>query len=449
MLDSPDRRCVLRVCIVALVACACAAPASACGRQQDAPSPETIGAWIDRLGSAQFSERDDAMRRLVAIGPAALPALRSAAADRAFEVATRARHVSEWIEALLFTGVEIELGVSRPQIRWDEPFDVTLRLTNRSAFAAVIPFAPSDAADQTGDDDASGHVRRLGLVLDASEFLRVTDPAGEPVELRVDDVSGVAAAERAVDARLGGGPTSRLAPGASVTLRIPAINKGWGRYAFLDRGAYTLDFVYEPPWPGEDLFEPLRQQGVWVARGRGATVTVSEPAPEAVSRSGRQALLELKRAGDDWIARLTCTDDLPLWVNTNFGNGLPFATCRWAGTFGPDRYYVPASAAPVSLKDFGVERLREVKPGEAIEIARISDQQLRAALAAQGADVEHGDWTLHVDYLNLLDRSWQDRNEALLSTQSGVPDILRRPLPQRMLILNVVSLTEEMRQAGK
>ncbi|RJP32019.1 MAG: hypothetical protein C4547_14675 [Phycisphaerales bacterium] len=410
--------------------------------EQDAGVDPATAEWIEQLGAAEFQRRDEAMRRLVCLGPAALPALRAAAASKPFEAATRARRVTEWIEALLFTGVEVELSFSREHIRWDEPVDLHIRMTNRSAFAAGVPFAPG-GEDRSGPDSASEDVRRLGMILDASDYLRVTDPAGEEVDLRVDDISGEAAAERVVDARIGGGPTTRLAPGESLSIRVDAVNKGWARYAFLDRGVYQVDFLYQPPWPDDPLFEPLRTAEAWVVRGRRAALTVSEAAPPAVSRSGRQALLQLQRGDGDWIARLICTDDLPLWVNANFGNGLPFATCRWVATFGPDRYYVPASAAPVSLKDFSVERLRRVAPGETIEMARIPDKDLRVAIAAQGGDVEAASWTLHADYLNLLDRSWQERNEPLLSKQIGVPDVLRKPLPQRMLILNLVSLTVE------
>src|SRR5262245_33107942 len=70
----------------------------------DAPpsaSPERIQSLIDRLGSAQFREREAACRELDALGEAALDALRKAASAGDPETRRRAAELVERIDTRL------------------------------------------------------------------------------------------------------------------------------------------------------------------------------------------------------------------------------------------------------------------------------------------------------------------------------------------------------------
>jgi len=423
--------------------CVCAASQSDAPPkpQADAASAEEISTLISTLGDPSYAKRNEAMRRLLAIGPAAADALRTASKQESYEIAARAGRVLAIVEQLLFTGVEVELEFSREAVSWDDPVDLMIKMTNSSDYEARVPFELSAPPDRTpGDDD----LHQLGLMLDAAEHLTVIGPHDRPIDLRVDDITSEAAARTVVDARLDRGPVSVLKPGQTATLVLRGFNQGWARYPLLDAGATTVQFTYEPVWPDDELYDPLRQKGTWEVTSERAKVSVTRAAPSDVSRLGRQARLEVLRDGDRWSCRLICTYDLPIWVNTNLGKGLPFAKCRWVGTFGQATLSVPAGPArAMTLRDFTGERVVRVQPGAAIEIARIEDADLRRAFVDQGADFA-SEWTLHADYLNLCDRSWQRREEPLLKKYAHLPEILRKPLHRRMLVLHLTSPTIRM-----
>ncbi|MCC5829680.1 MAG: hypothetical protein JJU36_09570 [Phycisphaeraceae bacterium] len=61
----------------------------------DSSEPGDIDALIGRLGHERFAEREDATRRLMAMGPAALPAIRRATESDELEIATRAREIKQ------------------------------------------------------------------------------------------------------------------------------------------------------------------------------------------------------------------------------------------------------------------------------------------------------------------------------------------------------------------
>ncbi len=399
---------------------------------------EEIAALIAGLGDRAYAKRDEAQRRLIAIGPPAIDALRAARGRESYEIRARAQRVLAILQSLLFAGVEVELKFSKASIVWDEPVDLVVKLTNRSRYDARVPFelsAPSPG-DQ-GDDD----LRQLGLMFDVGEYLTVIGPQNREIDSRLDDVTSEVAAAKVIEARLDDGPVSVLRPGQSATVVLRAFNRGWARYPLLEAGTTVVIFLYEPGWPEDALYGELRDKRAWVVGGKEAEVTVTTGAPSVVSRSGREARLDLAREGDHWLARLTCTQDLPIRVNTNLGNGLPFAACHWVGQFGDKKLRVPAAPArPMSLSDFDRKRIVRVQPGEVVEIARIEVARLAETFAAKGGGL-NSKWTLQVDYLNLCNRTWQSRERAALAKQPNVPDILREPLPRRMLTLHLISPT--------
>jgi hypothetical protein len=70
-----------------------------------APAEESIRTahWIDQLGSAEFHEREEAMRALDALGPSALPALREAVESEDMEISRRAAVLVRRIERRIET----------------------------------------------------------------------------------------------------------------------------------------------------------------------------------------------------------------------------------------------------------------------------------------------------------------------------------------------------------
>ncbi|HEY3245889.1 MAG TPA: hypothetical protein VGM03_21315, partial [Phycisphaerae bacterium] len=155
------------------------------------PADESeIERLIAQLSDASYEKRTEATRRLCAVGPAAIPALRRAAAGDEYETALRARNLLRTFEQVYFSGVEIRLAVSKEQIDWDEPVDLVLTLVNRSSAPARIPFEKPGRREESGDDPAVARgVREVAELLDIGDFLSVTAPDGEEVELRVDDIS--------------------------------------------------------------------------------------------------------------------------------------------------------------------------------------------------------------------------------------------------------------------
>lgn len=419
----------------------------AAGQPENEPPPpqasgvtgaEEIAALIAALGDRAYAKRDEAQRRLIAIGPPAIDALRTARGQESYEIRARAQRVLAILQSLFFAGVEVELKFSKASIVWDEPVDLTVKLTNRSRYDARVPFELDTSP--RGDHDADD-LHQLGLMFDVGEYLTVIGPQSREIDSRLDDVTSEAAAAKVIEARLDDGPVNVLRPGQSATVVLRTFNRGWARYPLLEAGTTVVKFLYQPGWPEDALYGELRDKRAWVVSGKEAEVTVTTGAPSVVSRSGREARLNLAREGDHWIARLTCTLDVPIRVNTNLGNGLPFAACHWVGDFGDTKLRVSAAPArPMSLSDFDRKRIVRVQPGEVVDIARIEVARLAETFAARGGDPD-SKWTLQVDYLNLCNRTWQRRERAALAKQANVPDILREPLPRRMLVLHLISPT--------
>lgn len=401
-----------------------------------------IGELISALGEPAYARRNEAMRELLRIGPAALDALREAAKTQSFEVATRAGHAADLVASLMFTGVEVEVSVSNARIDWNEPADLTLTLTNRSNNDARVPFdldGPAAATAGAGEDEEA--LRRLAVMLDVSEYVTVASPDGRRLEARMDDVTSEGAARAVIEARVDGGPVSVLRPGQKAAVILREFNRGWARFPLLDSGAYTLEFKYEPDWPDDAFFDGLRSSGAWVVSARPVTLTVANPAPPEVSRRGRPARLDLAQDQEGWACRLVCTYDLPVWVNVNFGEVTPFASLKWEAEDEAGKLSVTLSGVaprPMKLSEFDPARLVRVEPGQSIELMRLTADRLNQAIREAGGQPDAG-WTLQADYLSLFDRFWQQRERGAAGEASDAPVVLTTPLPRSLLTLHLTS----------
>lgn len=397
------------------------------GPASAARTDRVVDTLIVELGDPSFKTRELATQRLCAIGNAAVARLREAAGGDEAETALRAQAIVAVLEQVMFAGVEVRLGFSKSNIAWNEPVDLIITMTNRSAFQARVPFE----IQRTRTTDEILDARQVADMLDVAEWARVTRPGGGLIELLVDDIADDPAVVAAVNERLSGGPTTVLEPGEQVRLTIATFNRGWARYPLLDTGAYTLVMDYVPQWNDETL--ATERVGRMISNE--AVVSVTSAAPDKVSRTGGQkASLGVRREGVFFVAELTNRADLSMLVNTNFGPSAPFAVGYWVFERDTTRHEVSVAGRQASSwQDFDDRRLVPVAPGRNIELARISADDLRRSLENVGAKLDDAPWTIHFSYSNLCSRQWQLRQGSALIGNPDAPKILQAPVPRKIL----------------
>jgi hypothetical protein len=406
-------------------------PAEApCAADDHAAHAQATGADIKSLirdlGDPRYETRTAATRRLCAIGMRAEEPLRVAARGDDTEIALRARQLLLIFEQLWFWGTGVSLAFDRSAVRWDEPAELRITLTNGSDYPSRIPFLNMTA----GSDESRSDAEQVGMMLDLADMIQVRDADGRQVELHVDDTSTDPAVSRAVEHRLTAIPSGIIEPGGQVTLSAPDFNRGWARYPLLDAGVYTVELVYEPEW--EDQVLASRQVGR-VTSNR-VSLRVTQGAPSAVSRDGVIASLSLKAEGGSIVARLTNRTDQPMLVNKNFGTAAPFAVGSWVYSMEGDLHEIPLSpVGSPGLSDFDAGLLVDVRPGGDVELARTDMRDLLRVLASRGADLDNDYWTIHFSYRSYLDRHWQRRHGRNLYGGDGVPAVLREPISRRIL----------------
>jgi len=121
--------------------------------------------------------------------------------------------------------------------------------------------------------------------------------------------------------------------------------------------------------------------------------------------------------------------DVPIWLNTNFGPAAPpAASFRWlVYTDGGWRdCLLKGIGAPAEA--FSTEKLIELAPGGVFELDSAELTLLREAAAlAEGEPL-----FVRASYSNLCDRAWQRRQKTL-------PEPLESPLPARLLFTTLTA----------
>ncbi len=387
---------------------------------------DEIASLIRDLGDPEYEKRTTATRRLCVIGMRAKSLFRSAAGSTDVEVALRVKQLLEAFDRMWFAGTEVRLAFSKQTLAWDDPVDLRITLTNRSKYPSRIPFQ----IDSTKSDAADSDARQVGVMLDVADFIRVRSDAGKRMELRVDDITADPAVNQAVDERVEATPISILQAGERVTITAHDFNRGWARYALLDRGVYTVELAFEPQW----------QDAVLAARHVGrvasniAALEVTTGAPAAVARDGSTASLTIHTEGQFLVAKLTNRTDQPMLVNKNFGGGAPFAVASWVYAADNSVHEVPVlpNARP-GWYEFDESLLVNVQAGLSIELARIEVRDLLNTLQAKGADFTDDGWTIHFGYRSRLDHHWQRRDGRSFLDDEKAPAILRKPISRRIL----------------
>ena len=423
-------------------------PESKPKQEQIPPGPasaEEIERLVDDLGAADYAERTYAMRRLCAIGMPAAERLHAAAESTDAEQALRARKLLTIFDRLLFAGVHVKLA-AQPISAWDDPVHVQITLANRSAYPAKVPFE----ADAGRRAELPVETRQVGDLLDLAEWLTVRDPAGQKLDLRVDELNAREEVSAALQQRLAGGPITVLEPGQEVTLECRSLNRGWARYPLFERGEYKLVFEYVPPW--ED--EVLASQQLGRVRSNDLAVKVARAAPEQVARAGVVSSLTLARVEGDFVVRLNNHWDLPVRVNRNFGVAVPLAEGCWAAWVAGQEYdLVPLGREHTSWEAFKEEELVEVAAGASLVLARIGAGELLEAVARQVPEAEPAQAEVFFRYSNVCSRTWQQIRGKEVLGNPQVPAVLRVPLPANLLSVqdssNVVRLAPPAPQGGK
>ncbi len=393
---------------------------------------DEIAALVEQLGDASFSTRTVATRRLAVIGMPAADALRQATDSACLETSLRAQALLRDFENRLFAGMEVELSFSKRRIRWDEPVDLVITLTNPTAYAARVPLdiePPSEVAP-------AGDARQVGDMLDVADLLRVRDRKGNDIAMMMDDIALDPDVDAAVRSRLTGGPIGVVGPGQRATLRVRAFNRGWARFRLLDAGSYTALLEYVPPWVDPVLAE--RRVGR-VVSGE-ARLSVSEGAPAGVSRKNEVASVALSREGEALLVWLTNHTDQVLLVNRNIGPAAPFATGQWLWSHGDMTHEVAAGGGRgITWRQFDAKELVAVGPGERVELTRVAIAALRRSFVEAGADLDEKGGRIRFSYSNLCDRQWQARQRTALLGNALVPEVLQKPLPRRVLTIRQTS----------
>ncbi|MCG3131361.1 MAG: hypothetical protein FLDDKLPJ_02152 [Phycisphaerae bacterium] len=418
---------ILHVVLAAVVAAAVQA-------QEAAPAPSVPSApaaevqnLIEQLGAQDYQARLDATRRLCRIGPAALEPLRAAQRHESFEIAARAQRLVRLLERQYFGGVSVKLSASKTRFAWNEPIDLTIEFTNASTFDARLPFD----AGQGSAGDADADLAQVRGMIDAGEYLEVTDAAGNVLDLRVDDVAESPAIARLIRERAQSGPVEMLSPGRSAIIRLTAFNRGWARFPLLAPGAATVQFRYLPEWPQEEPFLGFEKDRIAAVVSEPLTLTIDPGAPPTVSSTGRTAEVVVERQGEEYIAYLVCLYDRPVAVNAHFGTTPPFAQLRWSCRVGDeDRILTPGDGG--RLAGFAGDRFLNVEPGSRVEMGRIAVARVRETAEAMPAP--SGSPTLVAAYVNVASRAWQiEQADRDTDNWKSLPDAARRPFPPRVV----------------
>lgn len=397
----------------------------------NAVSQEEIAKLVAGLGDASYETRTVAYRQLCVIGVEARELLEKAANGADAEAALRATQILSIFEQLLFTGCQVSLEFSKPEIAWDEPVDLVITIKNESRYDARIPF------DQPKGEPGEfvGDARQVADMLDATEWLRTRSPKGEELELRMDDANGDSLVTQAVQSRMDNPVGSIVPPGKTAVVRIKDFNRGWARLSMLDAGEYTAMLDYKPQWDDSAL--------IMVRAGRvmsnTAKVRVKQGAPAGISRGGSQAEILVEREKEEFVAKLRNSTDQTVVVNVNMGSSTPFSFGSWTVEQGENRRDLnTAGKSAATWADFDASRLVDAGPGATVELDRISVEKIRQVVKEATGGGGPG-WTLHYAYTNLLDRNWQTRQGEAFAKDASVPPVLKQPLSRRLLVIRTTS----------
>lgn len=389
-------------------------------------SPD-IDALLRQLVDERYLVREDATRRLCALGPQTADALRRVVDAGPGEAALRAVHLLTIFDRCYFWGAAVELAFSATDIPWDQSVDLIVTLRNPSPHSVRLPFELPTIPAESRLTDA----QQVGLMLDLADFLRVTAPDGREIPSpHIDDPSDDPDVQSAIDARVEAPASTLLPPGQVLVLRLQDFNRGWARYRLLDAGTYKIAFEYRPDWSDPQL----RDARIGYVAAAPVTWHVSIPAPFEVSRDGLDADLEIHAADGRLAAYLVNRRDIPQVIHTGFGPAAPFAQFAWRCAINnDDEIEIPSAAPKIHAADFRLSDLKAVEPGQRLLLTEIAVDELFTAFARASDGARPVTLGVRATYTNVVTRAWQRRENLLDAPEHLGPRELRAPLPRHIL----------------
>jgi hypothetical protein len=366
--------------------------------------------WIDQLSDPSFRVREQAVKQLYRAGPAVLPVLDRVKDGDDVEAALRSSTLIRRIRKLFLVGAAVEIKAAPSSVRWDQPFSLTVKISNPSDFPVHLPFLIQNRS--LLDVDALS--QEMGNMLDVADFLQVADPDGSAVEVTIDDIRGHPHLEKALDARVYDEPDSWLAPGESFSLTLKKLNRGFARYRLFKEGDYHIRFVYVPEWDDDSM----REREVGKVMSNQAVVRVTQAAPEFLRTAQREVMCILRQIGPELILSIRGTFDRPIGVNLNLASGgdMKFAHIEWAWLRSGET--VKAEQVMAAAGGLNPAKFKTLQPGETLELFRTSLRKLEALPGLEALQRNRGKVLLKGTYINRLDHAMlaeqRQGNEALL-----------------------------------
>jgi len=382
-------------------------PAERTPASRPAP-PEEIAEIVRSLGRGSYRQRENAMRRLARIGPAAIPYLAEETDNPRAEVALAAGELIRELSAVFFCGTQIRLEAQPTTIRWDEPVRLRIRVQNRGPYDALLPWSERPTTSAPAD--------RVATFFDVADFLEVTGPSGRPVEVRSESIGEDPAVERVVLKRADlGGEVSTLPPGREGVLDVPEFNRGWARFPLLTAGRYRIRFVYQPAWSRPEWI----QEGIGRVLSEPIEIQVIAGAPDAVRTATAPMRVVIRRTGGHLIASLLNTWDRAQIVNLNLGADELSAQVRWTVGLasGEKAVWIETTASPIQEARWDPARLRSLAPAQTIEFARIAVDDVLAAARRELPEVPEKDLCVAARYESNLSRETLRRLGARARTE--------------------------------
>jgi hypothetical protein len=345
---------------------------SAASRPVELPSPDAVQRAIRQLNHPLPAKRQEAVRQLSLWGPLAFEHLEQVAAGADLESALLARDLLREMGEVLFVGAQVRLEADRTRIRWDEPVALTVEVRNPNEGNVRVPWPAR--ADLSASQPAEDDTRQVAAVMDVADFISVTDPGGEAVDLRVDPIEQDTAIYRVVGLRASDTPPSHaIGPGATVRLAVRQFNRGWARFPMLARGKYHIQFEYQPEWKDPTW----TAQGVGRIRSNVVEIEVIDEAPAQVRQAVRPLAMDVSLDGDRVRGELRNTWDRDVYVNLNVGANIEtHARLEWVPQRDSDEanpFMLPGDATEAN---FSVDRVKQLAPGQAVIVSRASRSQI-------------------------------------------------------------------------
>ncbi len=361
-------------------------PSSRPGR----PAEADIRNAIRQLTHPVHSRRRAAIRKLAEWGPWAFPELRRAAAGGNLETAISARDLLAELEAAPLVGSDVRLLVDRPRLAWDQPLMLTIVAQNPTVGPIRVPWTHPPAATQPISDP-----EQVARMMDVADFLVVSGPDGESVDLRVEPIDQDPAVYREVDVRAKRtGPLQEVAPGGAARLELPLFNRGWARFPLLKAGRYSIKLEYQPEWKDPSW----TREGFGRVRSLPVSVEIKPAAVPEIAGSRAALAIQVRPAGEWWEAILCSRWDIPLWVNLNV-NGPKNTHARLEWRLRNEDGEALKLAAPEGKPVFQAERLIRLEPGE----NRVIDRFKAAEIEKHRSEIK-GHAEVNVRYVNLIGR---------------------------------------------